>query len=42
MLAGAAGARDWVRASQAEPESHTIPMLAELVLHLIITCSYRK
>lgn len=30
------------RASQAEPASHTIPVLAEPVLHLIITCSYRK
>lgn len=37
--AGAAGARDWVRASRTEPVSHTIPALAESVTHLIITSS---
>lgn len=38
-LAGASGACVWVRASQTQPESHTIPALAEPFLHLIITSS---
>ncbi|MED6247502.1 hypothetical protein ATANTOWER_004657 [Ataeniobius toweri] len=36
-MSGAAGACDWVGASKAEPKSHTNPVLAVCVLHLIIT-----
>lgn len=31
-LAGTAGARDWVRASRPQPESHTIPRVGKVCL----------